>query len=139
MHHPTPAPRRCQVLIVEDTATVAALIQVYLMGWPLEFRVAKNGKEAFDLAMLKRPDLVLSDVQMPILDGFGLCAVMRSTPELAQVPIVLLTSLTDAASRHRGMLVGATAFLTKPVTPDALRTQVAHALNLPAPAAGGGA
>lgn len=137
MHHPTPAPRKCQVLIVEDTATVAALIQVYLMGWPLEFRVAKNGKEALELAMAKKPDLVLSDVQMPILDGFGLCAAMRSTPELALVPIVLLTSLTDAASRHRGALVGATAFLSKPVTPDALRQQVAHALNLPPLTPGG--
>lgn len=137
MSQPTPAPRRLQVLIVEDTATVAALIQVYLMGWPLDFRVAKNGQEALQLAQAKRPDLVLSDVQMPVLDGFGLCAAMRSTPELALVPVVLLTSLTDAASRHRGALVGATAFLTKPVTPTALREQVAHVLGL-APLATGG-
>ncbi len=118
------------VLIVEDTNTMAALIQVYLMGWPVEFRVAKNGKEGLLMAMEKKPDLVLSDVQMPILDGFALCAAMRADPKLHHVPLVLLTSLTDEASRKQGRLVGATAFLTKPISNKDLRAAVATLLKL---------
>ena len=118
------------VLIVEDTNTVAALIQVYLMGWHLEFRVAKNGREGLAMALEHTPDLVLSDVQMPELDGFGLCAAMRSDAKLAKVPVVLLTSLNDEASRQQGQLVGATTFLTKPVSNKALRAQVASILKL---------
>jgi twitching motility two-component system response regulator PilG len=118
------------VLIVEDTNTMAALIQVYLMGWPLEFRLAKNGKEGLLMAHEKRPDLVLSDVQMPEMDGFALCAAMRADHQLHHVPVVLLTSLTDEASRKQGRLVGATEFLTKPISHKGLRAQVAQLLHL---------
>lgn len=118
------------VLIVEDTNTMAALIQVYLMGWAVEFRVAKNGKEGLTMALEHKPDLVLSDVQMPVMDGFTLCAAMRADPKLHHVPVVLLTSLSDDASRKQGRLVGATAFLTKPVSNKDLRGQVASLLHL---------
>lgn len=118
------------VLIVEDTNTVAALIQVYLMGWSVEFRVARNGKEGLLMALQRKPDLVLSDVQMPEMDGFALCAAMRADPKLHTVPVVLLTSLKDEASRKQGRLVAATAFLTKPVSNKDLRSQVATLLKL---------
>lgn len=118
------------VLIVEDTNTVAALIQVYLMGWAIDFRVAKNGKEGLQMALEQRPDLVLTDVQMPEMDGFALCAAIRADPKLYQLPVVLLTSLKDDASRKQGRLVGATAFLTKPVSNKDLRSQVASILRL---------
>lgn len=118
------------VLIVEDTNTMAALIQIYLMGWPLTFRVAKNGKEGLMMAMEQKPDLILSDVQMPLLDGFALCAALRADRDLHGVPVVLLTSLTDDASRKQGRLVGATEFLTKPISNKGLRAQVAQLLKL---------
>lgn len=118
------------VLIVEDTNTMAALLQIYLMGWAVEFRVARNGKEGLEMALEKPPDLVLTDVQMPIMDGFALCAAMRADPRLHKVPVVLLTSLSDEASRKQGRLVGATAFLSKPVSNKDLRAQVAQLLHL---------
>lgn len=121
---------RYSVLIVEDTNTVAALIQVYLMGWSVDFRVAKNGKEGLEMALQQKPDLVLSDVQMPVMDGFALCAAIRADLTLHQVPVVLLTSLKDDASRKQGRLVGATAFLTKPVSNKDLRAEVAQLLHL---------
>ncbi len=123
------SPKRL-VLLVEDTNTVAALIQVYLMGWHIEFMVALNGREALERAFERTPDLVLSDVQMPELDGFGMCAAMRSNPQLYQVPIILLTALKDEESHSRGRMVGATAFLSKPISHKDLQVQVASALNL---------
>jgi twitching motility two-component system response regulator PilG len=72
---PDGAPRR--VLIVEDAKTITLLLQIYLMGWGLEFLEAGNGQEGLELARRERPDLVVSDVQMPLMDGFGLCAAIR--------------------------------------------------------------
>ncbi len=120
-----------KVLLVDDTRTLLSLIQVYLMGWSMEFVEAKDGLEGLTKAKEARPDLVISDVRMPGMDGFELCASIRSEPDLHRTPIVLLTSLNDEASRRKGKLVGASAFLTKPVSVDELRKTVGGLLNLP--------
>jgi len=69
---------------------------------------------------------------MPGMDGFELCAAIRADPALHKLPVVLLTSLNDDASRKKGKLVGATAFLTKPVSVEELRKTVGTILKLPA-------
>lgn len=120
-----------KVLIVEDTKTITSLLQVYLMGWGLEFVEAKDGEEGLRKARETRPDLILSDVRMPVMDGFELCAAVRSDKELFSTPVVLLTTLKDEASRQKGRLVGATAFLSKPVSVDELRDKVGSLLKLP--------
>ncbi len=121
-----------KVLLVDDTRTLLSLIQVYLMGWQIEFVEAKDGTEGLARAREHRPDLVISDVRMPGLDGFELCAAIRADRALHQTPLVLLTSLADEASRKKGKLVGATAFLTKPVSVEELRKTVGDILRLPA-------
>ncbi len=121
-----------KVLIVDDTKTLLSLIQVYLMGWGLEFVEAHDGLEGLRRARESRPDLVISDVRMPEMDGFELCAALRADPALHATPVVLLTSFADAGSREKGKLVGASAFLTKPVTVQDLRAVVSSVLKLPA-------
>ncbi|QRN94253.1 response regulator [Archangium violaceum] len=121
-----------KVLIVEDTKTITNLIQVYLMGWGLEFFEASNGVQGLARAREVKPDLIISDVQMPEMDGFALCAAVRADPILFATPFVMLTSLKDDASRQRGRLVGASAFLNKPVAVDDLREKVRSILKLPA-------
>lgn len=120
-----------KVLIVDDTKTLLSVIQIYLMGWGLEFVEAYDGAEGLRKARESRPDLVISDVRMPEMNGFELCAALRADPFLRATPVVLLTALSDAASRDQGLLVGATAFLTKPVTVEGLRSVVRKALKLP--------
>jgi twitching motility two-component system response regulator PilG len=120
-----------KILIVEDTRTITSLIQVYLMGWDLQFVEARDGEEGLQRAREARPDLIISDVRMPRLDGFEMCAAVRADAFLHQTPIVLLTSLKDEASRAKGRLVGATAFLSKPVRVEELRSQVGALLGLP--------
>jgi twitching motility two-component system response regulator PilG len=121
-----------KVLLVDDTRTLLSLIQVYLMGWQIEFVEAKDGTQGLARAREHRPDLVITDVRMPGMDGFELCAAIRADPVLHKTPIVLLTSLADDASRKKGKLVGATAFLTKPVSVEELRNTVGGILQLPA-------
>jgi twitching motility two-component system response regulator PilG len=120
-----------KVLLVDDTRTLLSLIQVYLMGWQIEFVEAKDGTEGLARAREHRPDLVISDVRMPGMDGFELCAAIRADRVLHETPLVLLTSLADDASRKKGKLVGATAFLTKPVSVEELRKTVGGILRLP--------
>jgi twitching motility two-component system response regulator PilG len=120
-----------KVLLVDDTRTLLSLIQVYLMGWSITFLEARDGLEGLKKAREQRPDLVISDVRMPGMDGFELTAAIRSDVVLHRTPVVLLTSLNDEASRRKGRLVGATAFLSKPVSVEELRRQVGTILKLP--------
>jgi twitching motility two-component system response regulator PilG len=120
-----------KVLIVEDTKTITNLLQVYLMGWGLQFFDAGNGVQGLAKAREIKPDLIISDVQMPEMDGFALCAAVRADSMLHGTPFLLLTSLKDEASRQRGRLVGASAFLNKPVSVDELRERVRELLKLP--------
>ena len=120
-----------KVLIVEDTKTITNLLQVYLMGWGLQFFDAGNGVQGLSKAREIKPDLIISDVQMPEMDGFALCAAVRADSALHATPFLLLTSLKDEASRQRGRLVGASAFLNKPVSVDELRERVRELLKLP--------
>jgi twitching motility two-component system response regulator PilG len=120
-----------KVLLVDDTRTLLSLLQVYLMGWHLEFLEARDGIEGLARARQLQPALVVTDVRMPGMDGFELCAAIRADPVLREIPVVLLTALNDEKSRRKGQLVGATAFLTKPVSVDELRQTVGTLLRLP--------
>jgi CheY-like chemotaxis protein len=118
-----------KVLIVDDTNTLRSLVQIYLIAHGWEFVEAQNGADGLEKARTVRPDVIVSDVKMPVMDGFELCAAIRSDPDLFEIPVVLLTMLGDEASRQRGRLVGATAFLTKPIAPDKLREAVRSAVQ----------
>lgn len=122
-----------KILLVDDSKTVRLLVQVYLMDLKPEFHEAGTGLEGLALARQVKPDLVIADVEMPGLDGFGLCQSIRETEELAGTPVLLLTTRQDEASRAKGLKAGCTAFLTKPIAPDQLRTQVRAALASPVP------
>jgi twitching motility two-component system response regulator PilG len=113
-----------KVLIVDDTHTLRSLVQIYLIAQGWEFAEACDGGEGLAKARALRPDVVITDVTMPVMDGFELCAAIRGDPALRHIPVLLLTMLGDEASRQRGVLVGASAFLTKPVSPLQLRDAV---------------
>lgn len=113
-----------KVLIVDDTNTLRSLVQIYLVSQRWEFAEARDGAEGLARVRELKPDVVISDVKMPVMDGFELCAAIRSDPALRHIPVLLLTMLDDEPSRQRGQLVGASAFLTKPVSPEKLRDTV---------------
>lgn len=116
-----------KILIVDDTDTIRTLVQVYLLSQGWEFTEARDGAEGLAKARALAPDVVISDVRMPMMDGFELCAAIRGDPALRHVPVLLLTMLDDEASRERGRVVGATAFLKKPISPAALKDAVRRA------------
>jgi two-component system chemotaxis sensor kinase CheA len=104
---------RPRVLIAEDSATTRAVLKSVLEEALYDVTTAQDGEEAFTLLQQKPFDLVLSDVQMPHKDGFALTESIRQHERLAQLPVVLMTSLENETDRLRGLRAGASAYLTK--------------------------
>lgn len=104
-------PRR--VLVVDDALTVRELQRSILERAGFEVRVAADGNEALSRLAEERSDLILTDVDMPNLDGFGLTAAIRAHPDLANVPVLILSSRASEADRQRGLDVGADGYIVK--------------------------
>jgi two-component system chemotaxis sensor kinase CheA len=104
---------RKHVLVAEDSITSRMLIKAILEGAGYRVTTAVDGLEAFSLLRAEAFDLVVSDVEMPRLDGFGLTARIRADQKLADLPVVLVTALESAEDRERGIDAGASAYLVK--------------------------
>lgn len=101
------------LLIVEDNPELVHYLQI-ILGSKFRLLVALNGKEGVEQALEKMPDLILSDVMMPVMDGYELCHVLKNDFRTCHIPIVLLTARTDTSSRIKGLEEGADAYLGKP-------------------------
>ncbi len=119
-----------KILIAEDDPTAQKLLSVILRNPEYELMFASDGQEAIGLARMHEPDLVLSDVMMPVLTGYELCMALRNHPLLSEIPIVLLTTLNDKESRLKGIESGADDFISKPYDMDELRARVRGILRL---------
>jgi class 3 adenylate cyclase/tRNA A-37 threonylcarbamoyl transferase component Bud32 len=118
-----------KILIIEDEAPIRTNISLMLKGEGYTVGVAENGRVGVELARELMPDLVLCDVMMPELDGFGVLAELRADARFADLPFVFLTALDDRASMRRGMNLGADDYLTKPFTRDDLLEAVTSRLK----------
>lgn len=101
------------VLIVDDSPTIRALERTILEAHSYRVEAAVDGRDALERMERLHPDLVVSDLEMPRLDGFGLMAAMRGDPRLAELPVVVLSSRTDEEARRRAASLGARCYLVK--------------------------
>jgi two-component system, chemotaxis family, sensor kinase CheA len=108
-----PERRRTQVLVVDDSLTTRTLERTILEAAGYDVAVASDGQDALRVLRSSPIDLVVSDVQMPNLDGFGLTAEIRRDPQLKGVPVVLVTSLDSPEHREQGSAAGADAYIVK--------------------------
>jgi two-component system chemotaxis sensor kinase CheA len=102
-----------RILAVDDSATTRSLLRSILEAGGNEVAVAVDGADAWAALQLRAPDLIVSDVDMPRMNGLDLCAKVRDSAALRGVPFVLVTSLGSAHDRQRGMEVGADAYIVK--------------------------
>ncbi|MFH1137083.1 MAG: response regulator [Pseudomonadota bacterium] len=112
------------ILCVDDSPTVLRQIKKAFFGTPYELVTAQNGREALDLLDSISPDLILTDVEMPVMDGLTFCARVRARPETAEVPLIILSSRVDYETIASGFDSGADEYLTKPFFPDELLNKV---------------
>ncbi|MEM9258442.1 MAG: hybrid sensor histidine kinase/response regulator transcription factor, partial [Bacteroidota bacterium] len=110
------------VLIIEDQAAVAAHIMECLQS-SYRLHWAENGQEGLDWAYTNGPDLIISDVMMPKLNGFVVCQQLKTNFTTSHLPVVLLTARADQDSRLSGLTKGADAYLAKPFDPRELRVR----------------
>ena len=118
------------ILVVEDDEDMRALINHHLLGAGYVVRAVANGLEAAASCLTLTPDLIVSDVHMPRMDGFQMIMILKTEPAMQDIPVIFLTA--DSKGRKRGKKLGAVAYLTKPVKLEALLKAVRKHL----PAAG---
>lgn len=112
------------ILVVDDDATMREVLCVHLEDEGYRLLKAEDGPSALETARRTYPDLILLDVMMPGMDGYEVCRRLRRDPLLAEIPVVMITSLDDRESRLEGLRAGADDFLPKPYDTAELRARV---------------
>ncbi|MYN05523.1 response regulator [Pseudoduganella sp. DS3] len=122
------APDELEVLIVEDSPTQAERLRRLIQSTGYRARVAANGKLALAEIHERKPHLVLSDIVMPEMNGYELCRAIKAATELRDIPVILVTSLTDPKDIIRGIECGADNFIRKPYAEDYLLNRIGQML-----------
>jgi hypothetical protein len=119
-----------RILIADDIATNLYLLESVLKGNGFEVTAAKNGREALEIAKKSPPDLIITDILMPVMDGFELCRLWRSDEQLKNIPFVVYTATyTDPKDEQFARKLGADRFLIKPLKPDLLIQEIRAVLE----------
>jgi len=119
--------RRSRVLIVDDSMSVRRAVATLLEDHGYEVALARDGLEAVKSMDVSRPDVLLTDLEMPNMNGLELAAHVRSRPELAELPVIMITSRSMDKHRRQAMASGVNTYLTKPYTDQELLQHVANA------------
>ncbi|WP_426164303.1 hybrid sensor histidine kinase/response regulator [Pseudoduganella sp. R-34] len=122
------APDELEILIVEDSPTQAERLRRLIRSSGYHARVAANGKLALADIREHKPHLVLSDIVMPEMNGYELCRAVKADPALRDIPVILVTSLTDPKDIIRGIECGADNFIRKPYAEDYLLNRIGQML-----------
>lgn len=117
------------ILIADDKTAGRDLLRTVLESIGYHVLQAADGREAIDEARVHRPDLIVLDLHMPEIDGFGVIRQLRGEAEFASTPIVALTASAMQGDRERAMEAGFTAYLTKPIPLADLRSEVERLLR----------
>jgi adenylate cyclase len=104
-----------KVLIVDDEPFNVDYLEQELEGSNYQLITAFNGREALDKIQSEQPDLILLDLNMPVLDGFAVLAQLKADPLLRDIPVIIVSAATDSRSVVRGIKQGAEDYLTKPI------------------------
>ena len=112
------------ILIVDDCKTTRKIIALYLKDAGYRTIMASNGVEAIEKLISEKIDFIVSDLNMPQMDGIELIKWIRSNATFKNVPLIILSTEQDDLSRINGINTGASAFLTKPITKEHLVNEV---------------
>jgi two-component system alkaline phosphatase synthesis response regulator PhoP len=121
------------VLLVDDDPDFVEAVKVIVESGGYNVRVAFDGKEGLEAVKEEKPDIIVLDVMMPVMDGHAACAALKKDPETKDIPVILLTAVADRVTTskysHRDMLESeAEDYMPKPVDPPELLSQIRRLL-----------
>ena len=112
------------ILLVDDEPDILEFMEYNLRKEGYEVFTAKNGKEAIDIAKKEKPDLIILDIMMPVMDGIEACRVLREMPSMKNAVIAFLTARNEEYSQLAGFEAGADDYITKPIKPRIFTSRV---------------
>lgn len=116
------------ILLIEDSATQAQEIQYYLEEVNYQVDWVENVSKALEYMKTKTPTIIISDILMPEINGFEFCSRIKKNPQYKDIPLILLTTLSDPQDIIKGLECGADNFITKPYDKDYLLSRISHIL-----------
>jgi two-component system, cell cycle response regulator DivK len=112
------------VLVIEDNEQNLYLVTFILERHGYGVKAARDGASGIDMATTDIPDIILLDIQLPLMDGYAVARQLRSSPRLSHVPIIAVTSYAMAGDREKAIEAGCDGYIEKPINPDTFMTQV---------------
>lgn len=121
---------QCRVLLVDDSASNVALLQAILSDSHIQSETALSGREALEAVKKYSFDLILLDIMMPEIDGLEVCRRLKSTPETAAIPVVLITGMSHLADASAGFALGAADYIVKPIKNAEVLARIKNHLSI---------
>jgi len=121
-----------KILLVDDEDSNLKLLSQWLIPLSYDIELASNGEEAVRKARDSRPDLIILDIMMPVMDGYETCRILKADPETKNIPIIMVTALHGRESKLKGLSVSANDFLSKPIDQTELIICVKNLLKIKA-------
>ena len=113
-----------RILVVEDQVDNRQILRDLLTNAGFDMVEAENGEEAIASAQASRPDLILMDIQLPILDGYEATRRLKADPDLKSIPIIVVTSYALSGDQEKARLAGCDDYVAKPFSPRLLLTKI---------------
>lgn len=120
---------RKKILVVEDDPDLVELLSFNLRGCGFAVSTSSDGVDALKKTRCIMPDLILLDLMLPELDGFGVCETLRRDPATAGIPIIMVTAMSSQFARLAGLEAGANDYITKPFSPKQVISRVQELLG----------
>jgi two-component system sensor histidine kinase/response regulator len=121
-----------KILVVEDSRTQAESLRYILEKKGYGVALATNGRDAIEQIGTSRPDLVLTDIVMPEMDGYELCRRIKTNGDHKSIPVIIVTQLFDPVDVVRGLEAGADNFIIKPYEPKDIEARIQEVMTTPA-------
>src|SRR4030042_1561344 len=120
---------QARILLVDDEADIVSTIEFRLKSCEFDVTTAGNGKEALEKATKEKPDLILLDINMPVMDGHEMLGRLRSRPDLKDTPVIMLTAYSDRRDVSKAADLGISDYVTKPFDFPELMEKITAALE----------
>ncbi|PWB50700.1 MAG: response regulator [Candidatus Methanoperedenaceae archaeon] len=118
-----------RILIIEDNEQNLYLLTFIVEKHGCEVQAARNGQEGLEMACRIKPDLILLDIQLPIMDGYTVTRKVRSNTDLDKIPIVAITSFVMPDDRDKALDAGCNGYIEKPINPETFMEQIKQYLG----------